>query len=1154
MRIHPHFRIRSHIQDLVRKIRRFAVTAVVLLCLFTAVVVGKNVFLGRLRGELRKSFAYGELRTSYFPPALVLEDVRSLAGPPLFRAKRVRIELPFASLLRNEKTVTVVLDSPQIRMRPEPARPGEKKRSLPSSLPFTVARGIVRDGSFSYESESAFFEARGLKLLFTQGRDEFALKAESDKSTFTSITDKLQLAGRLNLAVAGKGREVRIQRLTVEGPDVTLKASGRLENLKDPEFDIDTLFEVEMGYAAPLLDIPFLWKGKAGGQGKLVRKAGRLSLDTDIGGDGIVLDGVPMGRVRGRVKVDFGRGGTVDVDVKKPGHPAETVAITFGGGRVDGRISQALLDPVMKDIGVAWPVKSPGWGTFSLEKGILEVDGEFRDEKLDRVGDRFPLRGAVKVRADLKTMDVEVTTRDLQSSFARVEEARAAMKINGTVDSEIRGTVADVKQAREFVSLILELPLVFPEIRGSGYADVRLTGDFLNPRVSIKGPFQAAGFDLFNAASVEGEAVILGKTFQGRFRAEDPDLKADIEVSSDADKTVVDIHNAEGDVAKTFAALLVPLSLQGRAAGDFHIVETLTSLHATGTFTSPDVRGYGLAFNNVSGRLDWKDGTLSLSELGLDLYGGRAQGRALLGTENRIFDVDLKAEGIDVSQLSPASGAAGILSIGAAGKGVFGKDRLTGSFTVRDFVLSPILKTEARGDFSLDYARDNVALDVKAGFLPGDNEAQALVSIPLGVDSLGGSLKGYWTNLDLLIPWTGAKGRLDFTAEVSGAKSSPHVSGRIDFRGPLMPLPHFAHAVTDYSGVLDIEDSRITVSDARGKLGGGEVKASGEIGLGPTGVETIDVSMTGKDMLVSPLERTRALVDGTARLIKDSRQFVLDGDLTIRQLSWRREIYERFGFSSQTLYAADREPGFFDNLSLNLRLRATDNALMDNSLGRLNGRFDLSITGSVDDPVLLGDIEVVKGNVNFQDQKFRVITGRLSFFNPGGIDPYLDLKAETYVKDYRVTMTLSGPASRLKPEFASSPPMPAEDVLALLAMGESFKRTYSVDPERSTTLSTASLLSFQIADQAKKRAEGLFTLDRFRIDPFVTGTSAEMTARLTLGKKLSRNVLFMYATNLATQREEIYRMEWEMGSDFSLVGIRNEYQRVSFDLKFRKRF
>jgi len=31
-------------------------------------------------------------------------------------------------------------------------------------------------------------------------------------------------------------------------------------------------------------------------------------------------------------------------------------------------------------------------------------------------------------------------------------------------------------------------------------------------------------------------------------------------------------------------------------------------------------------------------------------------------------------------------------------------------------------------------------------------------------------------------------------------------------------------------------------------------------------------------------------------------------------------------------------------------------------------------------------------------------------------------------------------------------------------------------------------------------------------------------------------------------------MEWDISNDFSLVGVRDELGRVSFDLKFRKRF
>lgn len=1152
MTIHLHFRVHGHVQNLVRRVRRSAVTAFVLLVLFASVVVGKNVFLGQLEREIGKTLAYGQLRMSYLPPAIVLEDVRTLSGAPLFRARRVRVEVPFLSLIRNEKSVSVVIDGPEVRVRPGAPEPGEKRPKAPLTLPFTVERGVVQDGTFVYEGRGGVFAARGLKVLFTQRGDEFALKATAEAGTYTILPEKVSFGGALNVALSGKGAEVTLQRLTVEGPGFAVKGEGRLKNLRDPEIDLDTRFEVETAFAAAFLDLPFDWQGRAGGQGKFVRKGGESSFRSDLQSDRLVLSGVPAGRIRGRLDIGFGKGGRVDLEVQKAGRPAETVVITFGRGKVEGEVRGAFLDPVMSELRLPWPVRSPAWGTFTLESGRLRAEAEFRDEDLAREGDRFALRGAVGVKVDMKTKDVEITTPDLLTGFARVE-ARSALRVGGGMDTEIRGTVSDLKQAREFVSLLLAKKFDFPEIRGSGYANVRLTGRADEPKVALRGSFEPGGFDLFNAAFVEGEATIAGGLFEGLFKVDDPDLKGTIRVSAGPLKTEAEVRNAEGDIARVFAGLQIPVPLEGRAAGDLRIAESPAGEDVSGTFSSPEIRGYGQTFRNVAGRLEWKNGTLSFPEIGFNLYGGRVGGRALVGLTSREFDADLRAEGIDLGRLT-ASRASGLLSLQAAGRGVFGKDKLLGSFAVRDLGLPPIGKTEARGDFSLDYAGDRIDLDVRGDFLPGDNRVEARFGLPLGEDTVTGNLQGHWTNLDLVIPWTGAKGRLDFTVDIRGPRSSPRVSATIIAGGPLLPLPRFPQAVTDYLGTVRFEDGRISLTDFNGKLGGGDVKGSGQIGLGPSGVETIDVSLDGKDMLLSPLERTRALVDANLRLIKDSRQFVLDGDILVKRMTWRREIYEKLSFLSAPSPATSPEPGFFDNLTLNLRLRATDNALMDNSLGRVSGRFDLTLTGDVSDPVLLGDIEARRGTFNFQDQEFRIIKGRVSFFDPAGLEPYVEARAETYIKNYRVTIDLSGPAGRLRPEFSSSPPLAPGDVLALLALGEGFQSTYSYDPERSSTLSTASLLSYQVADEAKKRAQGLFTLDRFRIDPFINGTSAEMTARLTVGKKLSRNLLVVYSTNLGTQQEQIFRLEWDVSTDFTLIGLRNDLGKISFDLRYRKRF
>jgi autotransporter translocation and assembly factor TamB len=1149
--LHLHLRIREHILSLIRRVRRVALMFFVLLLLFGGLVVGKNIFLSQLKREVRQTFQYGDLRMSYFPPAIVIENVRSVPEPPVFQARLIRVQLPFLSLLRNEKAVTVFLDSPEVRLRSGAFPPGAAGAGLPVSLPFTITRGLIRNGTLLYEGEGSSFGVSGLKAVFTEKGEAFELEAESDRLNLAPVAGKPGFTGVFRLDLSGRGDDVRIRRLTIEGPDAALKAEGRLTNFRSPEFALDVRYEVDAARAAEMLQLPFAWKGRLGGSGEFSRKAGVITFGSDISADGLVLSGVPMGRIQGHLKFNPADGGALDIEIRKPNLPVESLSLAFRGGRVTGEARGVYLDPVMSDIKVAWPVKSPVWGTFSLENGKLEAEGEFRDENLERKGDLFAFRGDVKVRFNLATQELDISTPSIQTSFGRLD-ARSFSRINGDIDAEIRGTITDLKQTREFVSLLLRQTFVLPEIRGTGYADVRLTGSSLDPKVDIRGSFSPAGFGLFNAAFVDAEATISGTNVEGNFHVDDPGLKADIRISVNPEKTEAEIENAEGDLGKVFAGLEISLPIQGRASGRFHVLQTLTSQDVTGTFSSPEITALGQTARDVKGSLEWKDGSLSFPDISLGLYGGTVKGRAMLATPSLAFDADIRADDIDLGRVVPGIG--GLLSLSLTGRGSFGKDRLAGRYTVKDLLVPPIQKIEADGEVSLQYVQNLVSIEASGRFAPGDNEVQAVFRVPLTEATLNGSLKGHWTNLDLLLPWTGAKGRLDFTADVTGPRASPHVAGTVNFQGPLMPFPRFAHAVTDYSGTVHIDDSKLTLTDLKGKLGGGDISAAGDIGLGKSGVETIRMTMSGKDMQLAPLEGTRALVDGNAQLLKDSTQFVLDGDLLIKRMTWRREFYEGFSFSSATFYEANTPPSFFDDMTLNLRLRATDNAVVDNSLGRATGRFDLTVTGNVNDPVLLGDIEILRGTFIFQDQDFRILKGRVSFANPALTEPYLELRAETYIKDYRVTLNLSGYPSRLKPEFTSSPPLPPEDVLALLTMGEAFESTYAYNPETSMTMDTASLLSSQIAEEAKKRAESLFSLDRFRIDPFVISSSSEITARLTVGKKLSRNLLFIYATNLATQRDEIYNMEWEIRSDFSLVGVRNELGRLSFTLKYRTRF
>jgi hypothetical protein len=1162
VRFHPILRIREHVRTLVRKVRKTAVVVFVLAVLAVILVVGKNTVLNEVRKGIRKTYAYDRLTIAYFPPALVIENLRSLTDPPAIRVRRVRIEVPYLSLLRNRKSLSVLLDAPEIRVaRPAAPVPRTKPRRPLSllSLPFIIERGLIENGSVFFESGTTTVEARGVRAIVTQDGEAFTVRATAATSgTISSGKTPLSLGG-LTVLLSGRGEDIAIESLAVEGPGLTVNASGRLRDLSDPTVELDARFDADTDALDSILHMPFGWKGRASGAGRLERKDSRITFTTSVGSDDLVLSGVPMGRLRGRFELLPGTGGRLEAGMVKPGRPAESLILTFRGGRVEGRAAPIVVDPVFRDLGIPWPVRSLAAGTFSLENRRLAVDAEFLDDSLDRQGDLFAFRGGVKVGVDFAASHVTIDTPGLESSFGRFD-AHAAIDLKQDMDVRIRGEISDVKGTREFVSLVLDEEFAFGEIRGRGYADVRLSGRSASPSVAIKATLSPGGFDRFDAAAVEADALISPAGFDGRFDVDDPALKGLVRIKTRADTVEVDVESGQGELASILPALDIPVALSGRAAGDFRMVDTAGAQEFSGTFTSPEIQGYGETAKNVSGRIEWKAGRIAFPELAMDFHGGRIDGRLAVGTVGGEYDVDLRGEELDFRSVVPS--AAGSLSLSLAGRGVFGRDKLAGLFSIKDMVLSPLRKTEARGDLRLDVAGGKVLLDLTGGLVPGENPFEGAFMFPLSGEPFMGTLKGSVTSLDLILPWDGAKGRLSYVADLKGEEPETRVSVAVEASIPLLPLPDFAYAVTDFRLTGRYLDSVLTVTSIGGALGGGAVTGSGEAGFGAGGIATLDLKLEGRDMVLAPMERVRTQADASLRLIKDRRRFVTEGEILFKRLDWRREIYEEFGFSSQS-EPGTAGPSFFDGMSLNIRLRAEENALIENTLGRFSVRFNLTATGAFAGPVLLGDIDLVSGDFYFQDRSFRVIHGRLSFTDPVRTEPFLDFRGETYVKDYRVTLDLRGPTSRLKPEFSSSPPLPPEEILSLLALGESFRRTYySYSGDRSTALNTASLLTYQIADLAKKRTGGLFSLDRLRIDPYIPeGATGGIAARITVGKKVSKNLLFLYSTILANstvlaeiEEVPIFRMEWDISRRFSLVGGRDDRGRLGIDVKFRKRF
>jgi hypothetical protein len=1133
-----------------KKIKSIFVACLIILLFLAGGVVVRNIILQQVKNKIQPSLGYSRIHLKIFPPTLVIDDARTASSSPFFSAGRISIQLAFRYLLSKEKPLLVLIESPVMRFySPAGEKADTDKSPFQIGLPFTLDRAWVRNGELFYWGEEARIQMRGINAAFQQRRDQFSFLAEAGESVYYSTSHQTPLEiSRVSLALEGRGEEIQVNKLKVNGPAGVVRAQGRLTGFRDPSFNLNTSFNIKSYLIARLLKLPFDWEGQADGKGVFSREKGQVDLDADFSSNTIHLNGVDMGLVTGKVGFSTEMGGRVDILARRQGLPPDQMRIQFKNRKVEGFAWGVHVDPVMKFLRLPWPVSSGAWGTFTLEKKRLAVEADLRRETQEMSLSTFPVQGKVYVSWDGRR-NVTFSSPKLLSAFGELK-VEGNVHVGQNIDVHIEGDVTDVKQARDFTSVLLRKDLNFPEIRGKGQADFQIFGDYFSPQ--LKGDFALSpgGFERFDVQTVNGGVELSAEGFSGSIEFNDPAARGRARISVDGPEVKANIQIDEGTVDRILPLLNLSLPLEGRASGEFELNGVGSNLHFSGAFTSQELVFLNLPFTQVRSRLAWKEGSLTLT----DFYGrfqeGDVQGETRLSFSQGEYAIDIRGNSINFGSLSSA--LEGVLSFDLGGKGRLGKDVSSGKFSIRPLSFRPFQETEAEGEIKLNITKEWMNVILEGNFLPGKNEFLVSLDIPFDEKPFSGEFSGSFANLDLLLPWEGAEGQINYIGELEGPLSSPQFKGAIDFQGTLFPLPRFAYALHDYSGLIFVENSTLTLRSLKAQIGGGDVQGQGTLRLGKGGVDFMDIRLEGKNLLLSPLERTRALAEGELNLIKDAERFVLNGDFYVHRLSWQRELNERFVFYSTPYYQSRREPGFFDDLNLNIRLRADDNAWMENSLGRIRGRMDLMISGNVKLPIVLGDIEAIDGYVFFQDRRFDILRGRVSFSNPMTIEPYLSFTGETYVKDYRVTFGLDGLLDKLTPEFSSSPPLPPEDVLALLTLGESFRRTYQYD--RSRQQSTASLVSFQLSEEAKKSADKIFRLDRFRIDPFVLGSSTEMTARLTLGKRISRNFFILYSTNLTTQREEIMRLEWELTKDLSIVSTRDEKGRISIDIKIHKRF
>jgi translocation and assembly module TamB len=359
-------------------------------------------------------------------------------------------------------------------------------------------------------------------------------------------------------------------------------------------------------------------------------------------------------------------------------------------------------------------------------------------------------------------------------------------------------------------------------------------------------------------------------------------------------------------------------------------------------------------------------------------------------------------------------------------------------------------------------------------------------------------------------------------------------------------------------GMVLFYPKRIVLESATADLAGGSLRAGGALEMLQKGQVSYRFQFSGDDLSFRYPEGwlVRGDTELTLASTESGRQISgvarLDSALYVQDVQLIKSLFER-----RRVEAGDLEP-WRSETQLNLVVEIPDGLRIRNNLADITGGAELGVRGSLARPVLFGTVELQEGgSLIYSGQEYTVERGLLNFTNPFRIEPVLDLVASTRMREYDVTLSLSGTPDRLRTEFVSNPPLAELEVLALLTGGRNPEGTASDQAQRQSGSGAVggaaeSFLYGQATSLIAGRFNRLFGLDQLKIDPLTSSTGDLSSARITVGKQLSRDLFVTYSYDPSQTEEQILEVEWNLSRSLLLVLTQNGDGTYAVDARWEK--
>ena len=394
-------------------------------------------------------------------------------------------------------------------------------------------------------------------------------------------------------------------------------------------------------------------------------------------------------------------------------------------------------------------------------------------------------------------------------------------------------------------------------------------------------------------------------------------------------------------------------------------------------------------------------------------------------------------------------------------------------------------------------------------------------------------------------------------ADLSGTLEDPVINGSVRTAGARLESAVTGMVIENLQSSGRFGGSRLEIGQFRGTTpGGGTVAGTGALDFAAARGVGMRFDVRADNAQLLDRDDIAAAVTGDLAIRSDGQGGSIAGAVRMNQGRFRlgsataAAQVARLNVREVNRVDADLPPAVrrVDPWRLALEVSAPER-LMVTGLG-MNSEWsaDLRVAGTVTEPRITGEAELLRGTYDFAGRRFDLVRGNIRFQGEAPVNPQLDIAAEARVRGLNAQIRVSGRSQRPEIAFTSTPALPQDELLSRILFGTSITNLSA--PEAVQLAAAVASLNDPGGGldpiNALRRSVGL---DRLRILPadVTQGIGTQFAAGKYLGRRVYVEVVTDARGYSATTVEYQITRWLSLLSTISTIGRESVNVRVSRD-------